>query len=76
MALAHKQLQRIGNSTGVVLSPELLHEAGLQRGDEVIIRAERGRIVILPRVPIRPEVMEAADAVIAQYDAVFRRRAE
>ena len=29
MALAHKTLQRIGNSTGLVLPAELLREAGL-----------------------------------------------
>ena len=75
MALTHKQLQRVGNSTGVVLPPEVLVAAGLQRGDEITIRAERGQIVISPRVPLRDEVLRAAEVVIARYDEVFRRLA-
>ena len=76
MALAHKHLQRVGNSTGVVLPPEILEEAGIQRGDEILIRAERGRIVISPRTPIRSEVIAAAETVIARYDDVFRKLAQ
>lgn len=76
MSLTHKLLQRVGNSTGVVLPPEILKEAGLERGDEIEIRAERGRIVICPRTPIREEVMLAAESVVSRYDAVFRKLAE
>lgn len=76
MALVHKQLQRIGNSTGVVLPPDILLEAGIARGDEIVIRAERGKIVISPRTPLRDEVLRAAEVVIARYDDVFRRLAE
>lgn len=75
MALVHKQLQRIGNSTGVVLPPEILLDAGIQRGDEILIVAERGRIVISPRTPIREEVVQAAETVIARYDDVFQKLA-
>lgn len=75
MAIAHKVVQRVGNSSGIVLPPEILDEAGLQRGDEIIIQAERGRIVISPREPIREEVLAAAETVIARYDEVFRRLA-
>lgn len=75
MAIAHKTVQRVGNSSGVVLPPEILKEAGIERGDEIIIRAERGQIVISPRVAIREEVIQAAEAVIARYDAVFRKLA-
>ncbi len=76
MALAHKTVQRVGNSTGVILPPEILAEAGLERGDEIVIVAERGKVIISPRVPIREEVMAAADAVIARYDDVFRKLAQ
>lgn len=76
MALVHKVLQRVGNSTGVVLPPEILKEAGLERGDEIVIRAERGQITISPRVPIREEVLHAAEEVIARYDDVFRKLAK
>lgn len=76
MALAHKTVQRVGNSSGVVLPPEILKEAGIERGDEIIIRAERGQIVISPRVAVREEVMQAAEDVIARYDGVFRKLAK
>lgn len=76
MGIVHKHLQRIGNSTGVVLPPELLAEAGLKRGDEIVLRAERGQIVISVREPLRVEVVQAAEAVIARYDGVFRKLAQ
>lgn len=76
MALALKSIQRVGNSSGVVLPPEILEEAGLERGDEIVIRAERGRIVISPRAPIRREVLRTAEAVIERYDEVFRKLAQ
>jgi|JI10StandDraft_1071094.scaffolds.fasta_scaffold1092942_2 putative addiction module antidote len=75
MAVVHKQLQRVGNSTGVVLPPEVLREAGLERGDDILIQVERGRIVILPRVPLREDVLLAAEEVIARYGEVFDRLA-
>lgn len=75
MATALKHLQRVGNSTGVVLPPEILAEAGIQRGDEILIQAERGKIIISPRSPVREEVIQAAEAVIARNDDVFRRLA-
>jgi putative addiction module antidote len=76
MALVHKVIQRIGNSSGVVLPPDVLRAAGIERGDEVIVRAERGQILISPRTPMREEVLEAAEQVIARYEDVFRRLAQ
>lgn len=76
MSLVHKQVQRVGNSSGVVLPPEILAEAGLKRGDEIIVRAERGCIVITPRAVVRQEVLRAAEVVIARYDDVFRKLAQ
>jgi putative addiction module antidote len=76
MSIVHKTVQRVGNSSGVVLPPEILKEAGLERGDKIIVRAERGQIIISPRVPLREEVLTAAETVIARYDDVFRRLAQ
>jgi putative addiction module antidote len=76
MALVRKTVQRVGNSSGVVLPPEILKEAGIERGDEILIRAERGQIVISACVPIREEVIEAAETVMARYDGVFRKLAQ
>jgi hypothetical protein len=50
--------------------------AGLERGDEIVIRAERGQIIISPRVPLREDVLRAAESVVARYDDVFRKLAE
>jgi putative addiction module antidote len=76
MSIVHKHVQRVGNSSGVVLPPEILAEAGLKRGDEIVIRAEQGTIVITARTPVRAEVMRAAEVVIARYDDVFRKLAQ
>lgn len=46
MALVQKSLQRIGNSTGLVLPADVLREAGMQREDEVLAHAEARRITI------------------------------
>ena len=40
--LARKRLQRVGNSTGLVLTSELLRAAKLARGGDVIVHAEDG----------------------------------
>lgn len=76
MTLALKTIQRVGNSTGIVLPPEVLRAAGLHRGDAVTVRVERGAIVISPVEALRPEVMEAGERVIARYSEVFRKLAE
>jgi len=41
------KLVRVGNSTGLTVSREALTEAGLERGDEVTLHAEAGRIEIV-----------------------------
>jgi len=41
-ARANRTLRQSGNSVVVSLPPELLHEAGLQQGDEVVVAAGFG----------------------------------
>ncbi len=76
MAISQKTIQRVGNSTGIILPPELLQAAGLHRGDAVILRVERGTIVITPMAPLRPEVMEAAERFIARHADALEKLAE
>ena len=40
------KLISVGNSTGIVISRELLAESGLAQGEDVIIKASPGRIEI------------------------------
>ena len=72
MALAHKNLQRIGNSTGLVLPAELLREAGLEREDEVLIHAEAGRITITWMDPGFDDLVAAADRFVAAHPNAIR----
>jgi putative addiction module antidote len=52
----------VGNSTGVVISRELLAESGFAQGEEVVIKASPGRIEI-----------EAADDDFERQMAVARK---
>jgi antitoxin component of MazEF toxin-antitoxin module len=76
MALAHKNLQRIGNSTGLVLPAELLREAGLEREDEVLIHAEAGRITITRMDPGFDDLVAAADRFVAAHPNAIRKLAQ
>jgi antitoxin component of MazEF toxin-antitoxin module len=76
MALVHKTLQRIGNSTGLVLTTDLLRDAGLERDDEVLVHAEAGRIVITRLDPNFDDLFAAADRFVAAHPNAIRKLAE
>ena len=76
MTLAQKKLQRIGNSTGLVLSPDLLLEAGMQRDEEVLVHAEDGRIVITRLDPDFDRLVAAADRFVAAHPNAIRKLAQ
>ncbi|GMV41943.1 MAG: hypothetical protein AMXMBFR64_36590 [Myxococcales bacterium] len=76
MSVARKKLQRIGNSTGVVLPAELLRDAGLRPGDEVVMQAERGRVVITALDPDFDDLVAAADRFVASHPNALRKLAE
>jgi putative addiction module antidote len=46
MAAKTTKLQKVGNSTGVALNRDVLAAAGLDRGDEVVVKASDGKIEI------------------------------
>lgn len=76
MALVQKSLQRIGNSTGLVLSTDLLRDAGLERDDEVLVHAEAGRITITRLDPSFDELVAAAERFVAAHPNAIRKLAE
>lgn len=76
MTLAKKNLQRIGNSTGLILPADLLRDAGLDRDDEVLVQAEAGRIVITRLDPNFDAMVEAADRFVAAHPNAIRKLAQ
>lgn len=76
MALVQKTLQRIGNSTGLVLTTDLLKDAGLERDDEVLVHAEAGRIVITRLDPHFDDLVAAADRFVAAHPNAIRKLAQ
>lgn len=73
MSIAQKKLQRIGNSTGIVLSAEVLRDAGFQLGEEVIIVAERGRVVLTALDPGFDDMVAAADRFVGAHPNALKK---
>jgi putative addiction module antidote len=76
MSVVQKKLQRIGNSTGVVLSADLLREAGLQLGDEVMIQVERGRVVLTALDSGFDEMVTVADRFVGAHPNALKKLGE
>lgn len=76
MAIARQKLQRIGNGIGLLLPAELLRETGIGVGDEVLVQAERGRVVITPLVADFDEMVTAADRFVAQHPNALEKLGE
>jgi antitoxin component of MazEF toxin-antitoxin module len=69
------KLRQIGNSAGLTFRAEQLREAGFVRGDEILVEAQPGRIVLSRADTPYAKAMEALDACVARYDATLRRLA-
>jgi putative addiction module antidote len=69
------KIRQIGNSDGLTLRTEQLREAGIGRGDEVVVDAQPGRIVISKAESPYAKAMEALEACMTRYDATLRRLA-
>jgi antitoxin component of MazEF toxin-antitoxin module len=67
MSLTRKKLQRIGNSTGLTLPPEVLGASGMARDEEVIIVAKPGVITIKRLDPDFDAMVAAADRFVASH---------
>jgi putative addiction module antidote len=61
------RLTKVGNSTGVTLSRDVLVEAGLDRGDTVVVTARDGRIEITRAENAYDRAMEAGRAFSVRY---------
>ena len=76
MTLATKRLQRVGNSTGLLLPAELLRASGMARDDDVLVHAEEGRIVITRIDPDFDAMVNAADRFVAAHPNAIKKLAE
>ena len=78
-----KQIQKIGNSRGIVLDRALLDHLGVANGGSVELTMQENAIVIRPLGPgimqqrPRPQPFEEAmEATFQQYDGAMKRLAE
>jgi antitoxin component of MazEF toxin-antitoxin module len=69
------RIRQIGNSDGLTLRAEQLRAAGIARGEEVVVEAEPGRIVITKPESPYAKAMEALEVCMRRYDATLRRLA-
>jgi putative addiction module antidote len=69
------KLRQIGNSDGLTFRAEQLRQAGFMRGDEIVVDAQPGRIVLSKADSTYAKAMEALDACLARYDATLHRLA-
>ncbi|MBI5611026.1 MAG: hypothetical protein HY902_19295 [Deltaproteobacteria bacterium] len=76
MPLAQRKLQRVGNSTGVVLPAEILAESGLYRGAEVLVHAEKGRVTLTLVDPEFDDLCAIAQGVIADHPNALKKLGE
>jgi putative addiction module antidote len=76
MTLIARKLQRVGNSTGLLLPAELLHASGMTRDDEVLVHAEEGRIVITRIDPEFDAMIAAADRFVSAHPNAIKKLAE
>lgn len=64
---ATTKLTKVGNSTGLTLSREVLTSAGLARGDDVSVCVEGGRVVITKADSERAETLAVGRRFMARY---------
>lgn len=69
------KIRQIGNSDGLTFRAEQLREAGLSRGDQVIVEAQPGQLVITKAESLQAKAMEALEVCLARYDRMLRRLA-
>lgn len=69
------KIRQIGNSDGLTFRAEQLRDAGIARGDEVVVEARPGRIVITKAGSPYAQAMEALEVCMARYDATLKRLA-
>jgi putative addiction module antidote len=66
----------IGNSTGIILSKEVLAKLRVEKGDQLFITETPNGIELSPYRPDFAEKMEIAKAIMRENRDVLRRLAE
>jgi len=61
------KLTRVGNSTGLTLSRDVLRAAGLARGDDVVVETDGEKVVITKADSDRAAVREIGRRFMARY---------
>lgn len=70
------KLTTIGNSTGVVLSRDLLQRLRVEKGDTLYVVETRNGIELTPYDPELAEQMDLAEKVMREHRNVLRKLAE
>lgn len=76
MSLARRKLQKIGNSTGVTIPADMLVEAKMRRGAEVMVSVEPGRVTLTLIDNEFDRAVAAAERFIARHPNALRKLAE
>lgn len=76
MSLVRRKLQKIGNSTGVILTADVMRAAGFDRGEEVLVHAERGKVTLTLLDPEFDVMVAIAKGVMADHANALKRMAE
>jgi len=71
-----RQIQKVGNSRGIVLTRTMLEHLGVS--NEIEVTMEEGRIILsAPKgTPRRQSFEEAKNSTFAQYDSAMQRLAD
>lgn len=75
-ATSRTRLGRIGNSTGLTLTREILEAAGLERGTDVRVEAEPGRITVTPAGSVHDRAKRLFERSLVRYDRAYARLAK
>ncbi len=70
------KLTRNGNSTTVTLSPDILAESKMTRGDEVTVEAKEGQIIITRTGDDYAKGMSYARELFSRYRRTFEKLAK
>ncbi len=70
------KLTRVGNSTGLTISRDVLQTAGLARGDDVTVTVENDRVVIAKADTERAAALAAGRRIMRRYDRTLRALAK
>ena len=70
--VTRSKLTKLGNSTGLTLSREVLDAAGAGRGTEVRIEASPGRIVVTPAEGPDARAMDIFEQSLTRYGRTYR----